>query len=737
MSTKLFEYKRVSGDALSEHYENGSFYFTYTSKGQEVKLSVYSLTREEKPSNELYLGHTLEEIMDSPTDILGNELTKNGDPDYDAIRGVMPEITEDAYCFLSGAASHGGVVVDRFGNIAPQLCEMECNAEPMFKPASCDDSLSDITPVQYFLDGRFPILFNVFEGDKNITELMYFIDAGDPDRDPVVWIREKKFSVENPEKVAFRYGVREFTHGYAKENGEIYELDADLFYDTLAQTVKHWMRFTESGVRLDLPIEDLVRVTEGTMISAATTFTGPRPHYGHKFYGKELHDNFPPNYIWAIEAAILTGHVKWAQDIFNHLISYGLTDEGKFYYRQGPFIAGASAVEYSMILWLANRYKAKLFPHGIDSETEEKLCGMGNIILSHFIACPEFGGLELIKMCAEADNNVRVNVYLNNNLWSIRGLTSLAQLLGNEKSAKYQNASVRLKQNLDQILKEHTLMNTEYGDVPPFRFHYPAIPYTLSNCKTHLLPEDEEAVKKYFYRPEGRRDFDVTSQDITENTYANYRYYPETLSAMLLPDNLADGIFEMREKLGGNILGMTRFRSWIDNWPVVNYARYLLETDKIDKYLLLLYAHTLHHGHPELMCYYEQIKLFGKVSAHDCVPSLLTTPMMTLWALAYETVESAKLRLLAAVPESWFRTSFAAKGIVTSQGTVDIRFDGACLFIDFSEGAPEHCEIVLRCFKELSDGDITVSQGCLEKIEGNKVIVKAGVQHCEIRINRA
>ena len=339
-------------------------------------------------------------------------------------------------------------------------------------------------------------------------------------------------------------------------------------------------------------------------------------------------------------------------------------------------------------------------------------------------------------MCAEADNNVRVNVYLNNNLWSVRGLTSIYELLGSSKGNKYKIALDKLKQNIDSLLKKHTLFGTEFGDVPPFRFNYPAIPYTLSNCRTHLLPESEEAVKKYFYRPEGRRDFDVTDQEITENTYANYRYYPEILSSMLLPVNLSEGIFNMRERLGGNLLGMTRFRSWIDNWPVANYARYLLETEKVEKYLLLLYSHTQHHGHPELMCYYEQIKLFGKVSAHDCVPSLLTTPLMTIWMLAYETVADGKMRLLSGIPKEWLKTAFSAKGIVTSRGTVDICFDGKCLFIDFSEGAPQGCEVVLRCFEELSAEDITVSEGCLENLEGNKVIIKAGTSHCEIRINR-
>ena len=302
------------------------------------------------------------------------------------------------------------------------------------------------------------------------------------------------------------------------------------------------------------------------------------------------------------------------------------------------------------------------------------------------------------------------------------------------RRSKYQISADKLEQNVTTLLKEHTLTGTEFGDVPPFRFNYPTIPYTLSNCKTHLLPDDEEAVKKYFYKPEGRRDFDVSDQEITENTYANYRYYPEILSTMLLPENLAEGVFNMRERLGGNLLGMTRFRSWLDNWPVVNYARYLIETGKIDKYLLLLYSHTQHHGHPELMCYYEQIKLFGKVSAHDCVPSLLTTPIMTSWMLAYETVDNSKLRLLSAVPKEWFTKSFSAKNIGTTDGNIEISFSEKLLSVKFSKPISKTTEIVFGSFDKLNINDFSEGHEYIEDINANVVILKPDVTEVTLRL---
>ena len=177
---------------------------------------------------------------------------------------------------------------------------------------------------------------------------------------------------------------------------------------------------------------------------------------------------------------------------------------------------------------------------------------------------------------------------------------------------------------------------------------------------------------------------------------------------------------------------MTRLRSWLDDWPAINYARFLIETDRIEEYLLLLYSHTLHHGHPNLMCYYEQVKLFGKVSANDCIPSLLTTPMMTIWMLAYETVAERKIRLLSALPKEWYSKPFSAKGIVTSHGTVDIASDGETFTVDFSDGAPEGCEIVFRNMKEITVDSIKSGKEYVDGIVDNKLLLKRGIYHAEI-----
>lgn len=733
MSTEIFEYTNRRSVSIREYLDTDGLYLEYTKGGKATRLYCYPLNTSPKEEITPYLGYTLDEVIDSGRDILGDRLLENGEPDYDSIRGVLPEITTDAYCFLGGPASHAGVTVDRYGVVYPQLSGRDDPPGALYTPSKSDTSLEGILPTQYMLDGRYPLLFNVFTVQGKRCELLYFVDSGDPDRDPIVWIREKKYDPSSPSEFHIRYGVREISHGYAKEQGDIHEVSPSLFLDTLLDTLAYWLAFRGEGALLGIPNVDLSRVSEGAINFAHLTFTGPRPHYGHKYYGKELHDNFPPNYIWTIEAAILTGHTEWAREIFDHMIKYALTIDGSFNYRQG-LISGASATEYAMLLWLTERYRKVLLPNGVNATQRTKLVGMGAELLSHLMPCPELGGRRMIKMCAEADNNVRVNVYLNNNLWAIRGLRALFRLIP-EEGEIYRAASDELEANLSELLKLHSVSDPVFGKVPPFRFGYPAIPYTLSNCKTDRLPTDEKSLDSYFNYKKGRRDYDVTGQEITENTYANYRYYPEILSSMLLSDEYTDAIYKMRAELGGNLAGMTRFRSWIDNWPVLNYARFLMETDRIEDYLLLLYSHTLLHANPELISYYEQIKLDGRVSANDCVPSLLTTPIMTVWTLAYESVDGDTLSLLRATPREWLDQGIYAKGIGTSRGSLDISYENNLLNIHFSHPVSQKCEVYIRNRDSISPSDIKSGSEYIAGIEGAKIILKPAVTDVQIAFN--
>lgn len=720
------------GGRLAERYENGAWKICFETSAKCVALDAYTLDELERPDERTpWNGERPDRILNSGRDLLGEQVLSQGEPEYDQVRRLLPPITKRAYCFLSGAASWGGVLVDRQGQIFPQSSGNMRQPDPIFSPVLVDGNLGEREPRQFLLGGRYPVLFSVHSDGEQILELMYFVEAGDPDRDPVVWIRTRWYAWQNPSACQTQHRIA----ALSRHTGRC--IDAETFYTALADTLAFWTRFEAEGASISIPEKVLKNTVLGTLMSCATTFSGDHAHYGHMWYGSELHDNFPPNYIWTLEACCLWGHLAWARRILQHLLVYVLNDNGRFVYRQGEHeLFGASAEEYGHLLFVIERYADLLGRDTWPDSYFETFEGMGHVLLEHCEACEELDGRVMVRMCAEADTNTRVHVYLNNNLWAVRGFQALVRLLcaadRAQKTAPFAAMADTLLENSLALARQHS-QPSEYGPLVPFRFGYTACPLTLSTCTDTFMPVSEEELRRYLVPSHERHSQGSAQQDLTENTYANYRYYLEILSAMLLPKEQAEALVRLREALGGEYLGMTRFYSWVDDWPVTHYARYLLESGRIDKYLLLLYAHTAHHGHPDLMCYYEQATTDGAMVAPDCVPVLLTTALMTGWMFAYETVQDKRLLLLAAVPKRWFEKGFCMRRLGFSGGWCSIEWNGKILSISLSAPVKTPVEIHWR------PGGLTkdcIRRGLeyVERLEPDKMLLKSGVVSAELEI---
>ena len=709
---------------LSEFYCNGEFFFKYASAEKEYVLSLYEVTEHTESQRIPYFGYTAEQVLKSGRDILGEILTANGEPSYSEVLSALPPITRNCYVMLGGPVSSSGLTVDPDGKVYNQSSGRDKNPAPVFEPTACDKELGALKPRQYLVDGRLPILVSVHSDGKNTLELLYFVEPTDPDRDPICWIRVKRYANAEPWKVAIEYRAAAISR--EADGLEHWENppSEELFLDALTDTVVFWTEYSEDGARFDIPEKKLAKVARASAAFCAVTNTCGRTHYGHRFYGKEIHDNFPPNYIWLIQSHICLGRVREAKNTFSYFMDNVLRSDGRINYRQGLALAfGASAAEYGMLLNIISVYREML---DLDVKTyRRKLVGMGEEIAEHITYCQELEGCRLVKMCAEADTNERVHVYLNNNFWAIRGFEALASILG-EGGQKYADLAAELRENIHLALERYCARNTRFGTLPPFRLGYTPTPITLSKCEDTFRPIEPAAFEKYF-NGHWSRDDSGDGEELIENAYANYRYYPEMLSAMLLPTEMADSVLAMREAIGGQILGMTKFIAQIDDWPVLNVARFLIETDRIDKYLLLLYAHTAHHGQPELMTYYEQVGIDGRVRANDCLPSLTTTPIMLSWCFAYERIDKSTLRLLSAVPKEWFERGFSVNGIGYSGGKLDISWKDGTVTVCFDRPTEAEAELVLRTKDNVLPEDMAEGSEYVKEIRRNVLVLKKGI----------
>ena len=101
----------------------------------------------------------------------------------------------------------------------------------------------------------------------------------------------------------------------------------------------------------------------------------------------------------------------------------------------------------------------RIMPHSLEAE-QSVICLLytsGRVLLDNCRECEEAGGRVLILMCAEADTNSRIHAYMNNNLWGIRGLHALSELLSwsgrAEEAGVFEEMADALQKNVEAVLR--------------------------------------------------------------------------------------------------------------------------------------------------------------------------------------------------------------------------------------------------------------------------------------------
>jgi len=662
--------------------EGGGYLLLFASgEGYHISKAKYG-SYDYEGSGNFYRGYKLETILERGNDVLGEEVLKEGEPSYEGIVSILPPIKEGSYAILGSPTSWGKAIVDQKGDIMTQpiggrtvkifSAVEECIA--MGKK----EEIGEISSQQALLDDWMPIILTRLRSSTEMVELIYFVMPGETHRYPIIRVCMSGYS-----KWGGKVKWRKFYS--LKFNGEKLDkivLGQEQFYDRFIATIMYWLKFRESIATINVPDSQIYRWFLGCLAQATVVFSGDTPHYGARGYADERSDHFPPNYLTSAEAFFLSGELVRARRIIENFLAHSVDPSGRIAYWQmnseGEEIFATSGTEYGQLLWLINLLDSQLEPKGWIIPYLATLEDIGDFLSKQRIASPEAGGKRLIRLGAEADNADRIRAYVGNNLWAVRGFWALGDLLkryGREESGgKFTSESDDLFSEVMEALRMSE-ESTKYGCAIPFCFGYPKVPWTLSYCQAPTEEVDEESFQKYLNSWSwGREIEDISVQDFLENTYANYRYYPEMLSSMLLKPEWIEAILAMRHRLGGELLGMCRFANQIDDWPEANYARFLLSTDRIDEYLLLYYAHMCHHGRRDVLTYYEQVTADGRVVADDCIPSLLLVPTMTAWMFAFVPPHEQALYLCRATPRRWLQTGqgFAVNNIMSFCGPVSL-----------------------------------------------------------------
>lgn len=361
-------------------------------------------------------------------------------------------------------------------------------------------------------------------------------------------------------------------------------LDRKLLEAQIVALRSRWSSFFARGVpAIDDPL--LTVTCKASIVRAMLTFSGKHPHYGVKEYGKPQHDGFPPTILSLCHCLIDWGHADLAAEYLSYYFEHFVSADGRFKY-YGPSLA-----EYGQMLLLVQRLHGATANRKWLDAAKPKLAAMRDWIWQGQKAAS--GGL--LAGVPEADTRSDVAVYFHNNGWLWRGLTEWHRIVPDPNAARLEGYRSAIVAAVDAMTRR---------DVSP-----------------GFVPPTTKAIAP----------FATMTQDGL-SSYTNYRYWPELLSCGALPAATMNTIVDYRRQHGGEAGGMTAFREWADNWPIVDYAEGLLQLGRLADFDVVLMSHVAGHQTPETDTAYEQVAVTGDpyrpIKADYCVPVQLAAPRM-------------------------------------------------------------------------------------------------------------
>ena len=400
-----------------------------------------------------------------------------------------------------------------------------------------------------------------------------------------------------------------------------------------------------SEARLEVSAEPLLAdAARASMLLGRATYVGDSPRYGiGPQYWKQVNDAFPPA---TLATALTLGSIGAPSaaadrlgffldnlvDSTGHVLYYGtaMSELGQLLQAASTVVIDLDALEQDAGNFWLERHAAKL-----GAIAEKLLVAQRNATQNRGSSHGLLWGCPEADLCSTPDGQ---GLFLTSGLWAWRGLNDLAAVaspltsLGITSVAAMRDAAAQLLSDTRAAIA-HTQHST--GWVPP-----------CLNCSAAATPFNT-----------------LTESRIA--SYTNYRFYPEMMSSGGLSTDVATKLGEFRRSHGGELLGMTRFETWLDDWPIQAMALWWLELEETtgnssmgsaDHYAMTMLSHIAHHSSRGTYTAYEQAN-WADNQADNCVPSQLAAPTLLLHSLVHANAVGDKLWFHRGVPDHWFMSS--------------------------------------------------------------------------------
>src|SRR5215467_1512116 len=637
----LEDYSRLNGALLLVNRD-----------GRQVSLPKSCEPTSADPSK-LYLGHSRQEISESPADLLAREiLARPGDPQYDDVASVFEPLRRmETYSFLGTPGTF-----DKVGFLYG-------GRSPNFDPAPYDPRIDQIRKDGRVLDGLvggyLPVLRFVYpDDDRNWTEMLAFAPlrlTNRNDRVQPVWYRVSR--VENGVLRWSKY--IDSYHPFPPRTG----YDAKKFYADLLVLNAGWQNLLRQAMSLELPDERVANMARFALVREMMTRVHNFPKYGavDKDYAGSEHDGFPDTFTVDTTAMLEWGLIAQAGRYIDNYFGNFVRDDGSLLYR------GPETGQYGRMLTVVAQYVDYGGDPRVLLRRRRRIDGVTKLLLSLRekgktlpADDPAYG---MLAGWSEADASLDpepqryMQPYFSNGSEAARGFRDLGRVwkeIGKRSQdreliawgQRLEREAGELREDLDRAISRSIL--TVDGE--------------------RILPAIA-GVKEPFHI--------AVPRDNRDPQYRSYRAYMEMMYSGNLSGDQARMIHDYRSSHHDMLLGVPTAYGY-NTSDIAGFLSYghgygLIQHDMIREALLLTYSVMAHQYTRGTWTAPETRNLLGDGNAAPyCTPAQLVVELMTRWLLVFEDSESETLWLGKGIPRDWLASgkTVKVKGAPTRWGRV-------------------------------------------------------------------
>ncbi|MFL8143368.1 Tat pathway signal protein [Xanthomonas vasicola] len=627
-----------------------------------------------------YFGLPLAEVAMAEADLLADRLLRDGDPDEAQARDVAPPPGS----LLDPKDNGGRWPWTTFVGTRESLDTMPILPNGRSRTSRPEHAFKELGEEalirrreEGMLGGWMPAVRKVMrrKGEPDSWyDVLVFADVRARDRFVVqTWHRTMK--VQAGAIVAVHY-----THSYPEFAPSRSAATAEQFYAALIDFAAYWQQALDGTVQAKLPDASWNDMAQFAFARELVVRPGgDYPKYGaveRDYYGNE-YDGFQDTFTSSLYANLEWGRFAQAAAVLDNYFDDFVQDDGL------PNMRGPEVGQFGLTLSLLARYLRytgdaprlrRLLPK--IAATAQVLCALHDQALALPRSAHGHGllhGWNESDACLFPDPSLWWKPYYANSALTIRGWEDIAQVwstLGGDagQATQWQRRAKQLRARLEASLRANVRRDLS----PPYVGPLPGTKLTFRQSLLQEKPSEQQWP---------------------------HRAYAELLQADVLPDDLANLVIDCVRGHGGTSIGVVAniappepgSRDLL-GFISYGYAQQLLRLDRIEEYLLFVYAHRY------------QVHTRGSWTAGEvsgitggmplfCIPAQMTIPLLLRWMLVSDDSLGEQLFLARAVPRAWLGSG-APVGITaapTRWGTVTLmlRNDAAARCISADVQLPE------------------------------------------------